>query len=92
MNAAETVAVGGTTAVRYDVTGIEDPDSVPADTAAGHVTVAAEGFIAAYDITRGNDGFTRRTTYDISEFGTATVPRPTWLSERQPAPSAAVGR
>jgi hypothetical protein len=76
VNATETGTVEGTTAVRYNVTGIEDPVSVPADNATGHVVVTEEGYIAEYDVTRGNDGFARQTRYEVSEFGTATVPRP----------------
>ncbi|WP_243838033.1 hypothetical protein [Halobacterium sp. R2-5] len=81
MNATETVTVGGETAVRYTVTGIRDPDSVPSDTATGHVTVAEAGFIAEYDVTRGNDEFTRQTRYNLSALETATVTRPAWLPD-----------
>lgn len=81
LDANETVSVEGTTAVRYDVTGIEDPGSVPANNATGYVVVTETGYIAAYDVTRGNDGFTRRTTYEVTEFGNATVTRPAWLPE-----------
>ncbi len=81
VNATETVTVEGTTAVRYDVTGIEDSVSVPADNATGHVVVTEKGYIAEYDIRRGNDGFTRQTRYEVSEFGTATVTRPEWLPD-----------
>ena len=81
LDANETVFVEGKTAVRYDVTGIEDPGSVPANNATGHVVVTETGYLAAYDVTRGNDGFTRRTTYELTEFGNATVTRPAWLPE-----------
>lgn len=81
LDANETVFVEGNTAVRYDVTGIEDPGSVPANDATGHVVVTETGYIAAYDVTRGNDGFTSRTTYEVTEFGNATVTRPAWLPE-----------
>jgi len=81
LDANETVSVEGTTAVRYDVTGVEDPVSVPADNATGHVVVTETGYLAAYDVTRGNDGFTRRTTYEVTDFGNATVTRPAWLPE-----------
>jgi len=81
VNATEVVTVEGTTAVRYTVIGIRNPDSVPANTATGHVTVAEEGFIAEYSITRGNDGFTRQTRYDLSALGNATVRRPAWMPE-----------
>lgn len=81
LDANETVFVEGKTAVRYDVTGIEDPRSVPANNATGYVVVTETGYIAAYDVTRGNDGFTSRTTYEVTEFGNATVTRPTWLPE-----------
>ena len=84
VNATETVSVEGTTAVRYTVTGIEDPDSVPSNTATGHVTVAEDGFIAEYNITRGNDKFTRQTRYDLSAFGNATVTRPAWMPDESP--------
>lgn len=81
VNATETVTVRGTTAATYDVTGIRSPDSVPADTATGHIIVTEEGLIAEYDITRENDGFTRRTIYEVSKFGNATVTRPAWMPE-----------
>lgn len=79
VNATETVTVEGETAVRYTVTGIRNPDSVPSNTATGYVTVAEAGFIAEYNITRGNDGFTRQTRYDLSAVGNATVTRPAWM-------------
>ncbi|MUV61390.1 hypothetical protein [Halobacterium sp. CBA1126] len=81
LNATETVTVEGTTAVRYAVTGITDPDSVPSNDASGHVTVSEAGYVASYDVTRGNDEFTRQSEYRLSEFGTATVDRPPWLPE-----------
>lgn len=81
VNATETVVVEGETAVRYTVTGIRNPDSVPANTASGYVTVAEAGYIAAYNITRGNDGYTRQTRFDLSALGTATVTRPAWLPD-----------
>lgn len=81
VNATETVIVEGTTAVRYNVTGITEPHRVPADNATGYVIVAEEGYIAEFDITRGNDGFSRQTTYEVSEFGNATVTRPEWMPE-----------
>ncbi|MFD1588441.1 hypothetical protein ACFR9U_15770 [Halorientalis brevis] len=81
LTATDTVSVEGTTAVRYTVTGIQHPDSVPSNTATGHVTVAREGFIAAYNVTRGNEEFTRQTRYDLSALGTATVTRPTWMPD-----------
>ncbi|QUO48759.1 MULTISPECIES: DUF7537 family lipoprotein [Halorubrum] len=81
VNATETVTVEGETAVRYNVTGIEDPVSVPADSATGHVVVTEKGYIAEYDVTRGNDGFTRQTRYEVSEFGTATATRPEWMPD-----------
>ncbi|WP_423999194.1 hypothetical protein ACOZ4I_10330 [Haloarcula salina] len=81
LNATEVVIVEGTTGVRYTVTGIRTPDSVPANTASGHVIVAEDGFIAEYDITRSNDEFTRQTRYDVSAFGNATVARPAWMPE-----------
>ncbi|GGM47886.1 hypothetical protein [Haloarcula argentinensis] len=82
INATETVIVEGTTAVRYTVTGIRDPDFVPANTATGHIIVAEEGYIAEFNITRGNDKFTQQTIYEVSEFGNATVPRPAWMPEK----------
>lgn len=81
LNATETVTVGGTTAVRYTVTGIRNPDSVPSNTATGHVTVAEDGFIAEYNVTRGNEEFTRQTRYNLSALETATVPRPAWMPD-----------
>lgn len=81
LNATDTVSVEGTTAVRYTVTGIQNPDSVPSNTATGHVIVAREGFIAAYNVTRGNEEFTRQTRYDLSALGNATVTRPTWMPD-----------
>ncbi|MFC7132683.1 MULTISPECIES: hypothetical protein [Salinibaculum] len=81
LNATEAVTVEGTTAVTYTVTGIRNPESVPADTATGHVTIAEEGFIAEFNITRGNDEFTRQTMYDLSAFGNATVTRPAWMPD-----------
>lgn len=81
VTATETVTVEGTTAVRYNVTGIANPTQVPADNATGHVVVAEEGYVAAYNITRGNDGFSRQTIYDVSEFGNATVTRPAWMPD-----------
>ncbi|PHQ39654.1 hypothetical protein DJ69_05285 [Halorubrum persicum] len=78
-NATETVTVEGTTAVRYNVTGIKDPLRVPAHNATGHVVVTERGYIAEFNITRGNDGFTRQTRHDVSEFGNATVTRPAWM-------------
>lgn len=81
MNATRTVSVQGTTAVRYTVTGFRDPDSIPFDTATGQITVAEEGFIAAYNITRASDGNSRQTRYDLSEVGTATVSRPAWMPD-----------
>ena len=81
MNATRTVTVEETTAVSYTVTGFKDPDSIPYDTASGHVTVAEEGFIAEYNITRENDEYTRQTSYELSEFGTATVTRPAWMPD-----------
>ena len=81
LDATETVTVEGRTAVRYNVTGIEDSRSVPADDATGHVVVTEAGYIAAYDVTRGNDDFSLRTAYEVTEFGTATVTRPAWLPE-----------
>ncbi|WP_435075561.1 hypothetical protein [Halorubrum sp. HHNYT27] len=81
LDATETVTVEGRTAVRYNVTGIEDPVGVPADNATGHVVVTEAGYIAAYNVTRGNDGFSRRTTYEVTDFGNATVTRPAWLPE-----------
>ncbi|CQH56230.1 uncharacterized protein HHUB_2353 [Halobacterium hubeiense] len=79
--ATEIVTVEGVPAVRYNVTGIANRDFAPATGASGYVTVSETGYIAAYNVTRGNDGFTRRTTYDLSEFGNATVERPSWLPE-----------
>jgi hypothetical protein len=81
VNASETVIVEGTTAIKYTVTGIRDPDSVPSNTATGYITVAEEGFIAEYNVTRGNDDFTRQTRYDLSAVGNATVTRPAWLPD-----------
>lgn len=82
VNATETITVEGTRFVRYTVTGIKKPNSVPANTATGHVTVAEEGYIAEYNITRGNEEFTRQTKYDVSEFGNTTVTRPAWMPEK----------
>jgi hypothetical protein len=82
LTATDTLTVAGTVAVRYTVTGIRDPDAVPADYASGHIIVAEPGFIVAYNITSGTDEFTRQTSYEVSEYGEATVTRPTWLSER----------
>ena len=81
MNATRTVTVEGTTAVRYTVSGFRDPDSIPFDTAAGHITVAEEGFIAEYNITRASDGNSRQARYDLSEVGTVTVNRPAWMPD-----------
>ncbi|WP_411799266.1 hypothetical protein [Halonotius sp. F2-221B] len=81
MNATRTVTVEGTTAVRYTVSGFRDPDSIPFDTAAGHITVAEEGFIAEYNITRASDGNSRQARYDLSEVGTATVNPPAWMPD-----------
>lgn len=81
LEANETVTVEGRTAVRYDVTGIEDSRSVPAHNATGHVVVTEAGYIAAYDVTRGNDDFSLRSAYEVTEFGNATVTRPAWLPE-----------
>lgn len=81
LNATDTVSVAGTTGIRYTVTGIQNPDSVPSNTATGHVTVAKEGFIAAYNVTRGNEEFTRQTHYNLSALGNATVTRPTWMPD-----------
>ncbi len=81
INATEIVSVKGTTAVRYTVTGIRRPDSAISNTATGHIVVAEEGYIAEYNITRGNDEFTRQTLYDVSEFGNAKVSRPAWLPD-----------
>lgn len=81
VSATETVTVEGTTAVRYNVTGIKDPTRLPANNATGDVVVTKTGYIAEYNITRGNDGFTRQTVYDVSEFGNATVTRPAWMPE-----------
>jgi hypothetical protein len=81
VNATETVTVEGTTAVRYNVTGIRDTRRVPANNATGHVVVTEGGYIAEFNVTRGNDGFFRQTRYDVSEFGDATVTRPAWMPE-----------
>ena len=81
MNATRTVTVEGTTAVRYTVTGFRDPDSIPFDTATGHITVAEEGYIAGYNITRASDGNSRQERYDLSAFGNATVSRPAWMPD-----------
>ncbi|TQQ82478.1 hypothetical protein EWF95_01155 [Halonotius roseus] len=81
MNATKTVTVEETTAVRYTVTGFRDPDSIPFDTATGQITVAEEGFIAEYNITRASDGNSRQERYDLSEVGTATVSRPAWMPD-----------
>jgi len=81
VNATETVTVEGTTAVRYNVTGIRDPIRVPANNATGHVVVTETGYIAEFNITRGNDEFSRQTRYGVSEFGNATVARPAWMPE-----------
>ena len=81
LDATETVTVEGRTAVRYNVTGIEDSRSVPAHNATGHVVVTEAGYIAAYDVTRGNDDFSLRSAYEVTEFGNATVTRPAWLPE-----------
>lgn len=81
LNATETVTIDGTAAVRYTVTGIKNPNSVPANTATGHITVVEEGFIAEFDVTRGNDGFTRRTMYDLSAVGNASVTQPAWMPD-----------
>jgi hypothetical protein len=81
LDATETVTVEGRTAVRYNVTGIEDSPSVPAHDATGHVVVTEAGYIAAYDVTRGNDDFSLRSAYEVTEFGNATVTRPAWLPE-----------
>jgi hypothetical protein len=81
VTATTTVIVEGTTAVRYTVTGISNPDSVPSNTATGYITVAQEGFIAEYNVTRGNDDFTRQTRFDLSAVGNATVTRPAWLPD-----------
>lgn len=82
VNATEAVIVEGTTAVRYTVTGIRNPEFVPSNTATGHIIVAEEGYIAEFNITKGNNKFTRQTIYDVSEFGNATVPRPAWMPEK----------
>jgi len=82
VNATETVTVEGTTAVRYNVTGIRDAHRVPANNATGHVVVTEKGYIAEFNVTRGNDGFSRQTRYDVSEFGDATVIRPAWMPEK----------
>ena len=81
MNATRTVTVEGTTAVRYTVTGFRDPDSIPFDTATGHITVAEEGFIAEYNITRENEGYVQQSSYNLSAFGNATVNRPAWMPD-----------
>ena len=81
MNATRTVTVEGTTAVRYTATGYRDPDSIPFDAATGHITVAEEGFIAEYNLTRENEGYSRQARYDLSEVKTATVTRPAWLPD-----------
>lgn len=81
LTATETVTVAGRTAVNYTVTGIRNPGAVPADAASGHIIVAETGVIAAYNITRGNDEFTRQTSYEVSEYGEATVSRPAWMPE-----------
>ncbi|WP_235007195.1 hypothetical protein [Haloarcula mannanilytica] len=82
INATETISVEETTAVRYTVTGIRKPDSVPSNTATGHIVVTEDGYIAEYNITRGNDEFTRQTIYDVSEFGNAKVARPAWMPDK----------
>ena len=81
VNATETVTVEGTTAVRYNVTGIRDTHRVPANNATGHVVVTEKGYIAEFNVRRGNDGFSRQTRYDVSEVGDATVTRPAWMPE-----------
>ena len=81
VNATETVTVEGMTAVRYTVTGIRDPDSTPANNATGHIVVTERGYIAAFNITRGNDDYSRQTSYELSEFGNATVTRPAWMPD-----------
>ncbi|WP_049908896.1 hypothetical protein [Halorubrum saccharovorum] len=50
--------------------------------ATGHVVVTEKGYIAEFNVTRGNDGFSRQTRYDVSEFGDATVIRPAWMPEK----------
>jgi hypothetical protein len=81
LNATETVTTHGTTAIRYSVVGLEDPDSEPSNTASGQITVTEDGYIAEYNITRGTEGSTRRTMYELSAFGNATVPRPAWVPD-----------
>ncbi|MCD2204341.1 hypothetical protein [Halobacterium sp. KA-6] len=82
LEAADVVTVEGTPAVRYNVTGIDDdPYVVPATDASGYITVTQTGYIASYDITRRNDDFTNHMEYRLSEFGNATVDRPSWLPD-----------
>lgn len=81
LNATETVTAAGETAVTYEVTGIEDPDEVPADDATGHVTVTEDGVITSFTVTRSADGSTWTRTFELSEFGTATVTPSEWVPD-----------
>lgn len=82
LEATDVVTVEETTAVRYNVTGIDDdPYVVPATNASGYITVTQTGYIASYDITRRNDDFTNHMEYRLSDFGNATVDRPSWLPD-----------
>lgn len=81
LGASDTVIVEGTTAVVYTVTGVTDPDQIPADDASGRVVVTREGYIASLNVTKSNDDFWRRTTYSVTDFGTSSVERPDWVPE-----------
>lgn len=81
LSASDTVLVEGTTAVEYTVTGLADPDRIPADEASGTVVVTREGYVAALNVTKSNEDYWRRMTYSVTDVGSADVERPDWVPE-----------
>jgi hypothetical protein len=77
--ATESLRVAGDSAINYSVRGIADNSRTPPNAATGYIIVTERGYIAEFDITKSNDDFTRRTQYELSDVGTATVSRPSWV-------------
>lgn len=76
--ANETLRVDGDLAIKYSVQGIKDDSRTPPNAAAGFIIVTERGYIAEFDITKSNDDFTRRTQYELSKVGTASISQPSW--------------
>ena len=81
LSASDTVLVEGTTAVEYTVTGLADPDRIPANEASGTVVVTREGYVASLNVTKSNEDYWREMTYSVTDVGSTDVERPDWAPE-----------